>query len=87
MAKVVELFGGGSVINGAYPVFFLNSNHSNSLLVPRLGKKDGKTNLLIFGHCPKRWGGTMGCHPMLIENANFVTNALKGDISTVIVQT
>ena len=25
----------------------------------------------------------MGCHPMLTENANFVTNALKGDLSTV----
>ena len=28
-------------------------------------------------------GGTMGCHPMLTENANFVTNALRGDLSTV----
>ena len=28
-------------------------------------------------------GGTMGCHPMLTKNANFVTNALKGDLSTV----
>ena len=25
---------------------------------------------------------TMGCHPMLTESANFVTNALRGDIST-----
>ena len=26
---------------------------------------------------------TMGCHPMLTENPNFVTNALRGDLSTV----
>ena len=26
---------------------------------------------------------TMGCHPMLTENTNFVTNALKSDLSTV----
>ena len=25
----------------------------------------------------------MGCHPMLTKNANFVTNALRGDLSTV----
>ena len=25
----------------------------------------------------------MGCHPMLTENAYFVTNALRGDVSTV----
>ena len=25
---------------------------------------------------------TMGCHPMLTKNANFVTNALTGDVST-----
>ena len=25
----------------------------------------------------------MGCHPTLTENANFVTNALSGDLSTV----
>ena len=30
-----------------------------------------------------RGGGTMGCHPMLTENTNFVTNALRGDLSTV----
>ena len=28
-------------------------------------------------------GGTMGCHPMLTENAKFVTNSLRGDLSTV----
>ena len=28
-------------------------------------------------------GGTMGCHSMLTENDNFVTNALRGDLSTV----
>ena len=28
----------------------------------------------------------MGCHPMLTENANFVTNTLRGDLSTVIVR-
>ena len=28
-------------------------------------------------------GGTMGCHPMLTKNTNFVTNALRGDLSTV----
>ena len=28
-------------------------------------------------------GGTMGCHPMLTENDIFVTNALRGDLSTV----
>ena len=27
-------------------------------------------------------GGTMGCHPMLTKNAYFVTNALRGDLST-----
>ena len=26
--------------------------------------------------------GCMGCHPMLTKNANFVTNALRGDLST-----
>ena len=25
----------------------------------------------------------MGCHPMITEKANFVTNALKDDLSTV----
>ena len=29
---------------------------------------------------------TMGCHPMLTENANFATNALRRDLSTVNVQ-
>ena len=28
-------------------------------------------------------GGTMGCHPMLTKNANFVINAIKDDLSTV----
>ena len=28
-------------------------------------------------------GGTMGCHPMLTKNANFITNALRVDLSTV----
>jgi hypothetical protein len=28
----------------------------------------------------------MGCHPNLTENANFVTNALRSDISTVTVR-
>ena len=28
----------------------------------------------------------MGCHPMLTKNTNFVTNALRGDLSTVNVQ-
>ena len=27
----------------------------------------------------------MGCNPMLTKNANFVTNALTGDLSTVYV--
>ena len=26
---------------------------------------------------------TMGCHPMLTKNTNFVTNALRGDLSTI----
>ena len=30
-----------------------------------------------------RGGGTMGCHPMLTKNANFLTNAFRGDLSTV----
>ena len=30
-----------------------------------------------------RGGGTMGCQPMVTKNANFVTNALRGDLSTV----
>ena len=28
-------------------------------------------------------GGTMDFHPMLTENAKFVTNALRGDLLTV----
>ena len=39
--------------------------------------------LLMFGHFSGRGGGTMGCHHMLTKNANFVTNALRGDLSTV----
>ena len=50
----------------------------------------GRFGLEVSG-CPDfcavlRGGGIMGCHPMLTENANFVTNALRGDLSTVYVR-
>ena len=31
MDKVVEIVGGGTVINGAYPVYFTNTSFINSL--------------------------------------------------------
>ena len=53
---------------------FSNSKSSISLL----------TNHLVVILAPQRGGGgTMDCHPMLTKNANFVTNALRGDLATV----
>ena len=52
-------------------------------------KKFGFLGILVPPYCgigaTIRIGreGTIGCHPMLTENANFVTNALKGHLSTV----
>ena len=48
----------------------------------------GRTNVNIQS-TPVKWalrkggGGTMGFHPMLTKNANFVTNALRCDLSMV----
>ena len=62
-------------------------NHNITLTLGNLGQvfttaAKGRVQLKILvvlttKACPPP---TMGCHPMLTENANFVTNALIGDL-------
>ena len=42
------------------------------------GKSTNLSFLNVFLMICCKWG----CHPILTENANFVTNALRGDLST-----
>ena len=45
--------------------------------------REGELKNLVVFTTKTGGGGTMGCHPRLTKNAKYLTNVLRGDLSTV----
>ena len=56
----------------------VNLQNKKKVSQPGVNKHYFYPNFVYKGLTPPP---TMGCHPMLTENGNFVTNALRGDLS------